>query len=132
VGPKHFQNKARREWWSIHIEAWQRSGVSRAVYCLQHRLDKKTCARWLKHLAGEEAARKLTEYQAELRRERRREDREKGLRRHQRRHFSVDTDVRNRGMQAFWAMHVEAMNWSEMGVREYAAALSASRAAQMA
>ena len=25
---KHFQNQARREWWSIHIEAWQRSGLS--------------------------------------------------------------------------------------------------------
>jgi hypothetical protein len=24
----------------------------------------------------------------------------------------VSTDVRNRGTQAFWAMHVEAMNWS--------------------
>ena len=21
MGPKHFQNKARREWWSIHISA---------------------------------------------------------------------------------------------------------------
>jgi transposase-like protein len=29
-------------------------------------------------------------------------------------------------MQAFWAMHVEAMNWSGMAVREYAAALSLS------
>jgi hypothetical protein len=34
--------------------------------------------------------------------------------------------VRNRGTQAFWAMHVEAMNWSGMGVRECAAALRLS------
>lgn len=122
MGPKHFQNKARREWWSIHIEAWERSGVSRKAYCRQHRLDAGTFARWLRALAGEEAARKLTEYQAELRRGKRREQREKG----QRRRFSVGTDVRNRAMQAFWAMHVEAMNWSGMGVREYAAALSLS------
>jgi transposase-like protein len=122
VGPKHFQNKARREWWSIHIEAWQRSGVSRKAYCRQHRLDEGTFVRWLKALAGEEAACKLTEYQAELRREKRLEQREKGLRRR----FSVSTDLRNRAMQAFWAMHVEAMNWSGMGVREYAAALSLS------
>ena len=81
VGPKHFQNKARREWWSIHIEAWQRSGVSQAEYCRQHRFDEKTFTRWLKHLAGEEAARKLVENQAELRREKRREEREKGLKR---------------------------------------------------
>jgi transposase-like protein len=126
VGPKHFQNKARREWWSIHIEAWQRSGVSQAEYCRQHRFDEKTFTRWLKHLAGEEAARKLVEYQAELRREKRREEREKGLKRRQRRCLSVSTDVRNRGTQAFWAMYVEAMNWSGMGVREYAAALRLS------
>ena len=114
MGPKHFPNEARREWWSIRIEAWQRSRVSRSVDCLQRRLVEKTFARWLKVVAGEGAARKLTDYQTELRREKRREDWEKGLRRHQRRRFSVDTDVRNRGMQAFWAMHVEAMNWSGM------------------
>lgn len=38
----------------------------------------------------------------------------------------MSTDVRNRGTQAFWAMHVEALNWSGMGVREYAAALRLS------
>jgi hypothetical protein len=59
-----------------------------------------------------------------LRREKRREEREKGLRKRRRQRFGISTDVRNRGMQAFWAMHVEAMNWSGMGVREYAAALS--------
>ena len=114
VGSKHFQNKARHECWSIHIEAQQRSGVSQAEYCRQHRFDEKTFTRWLKHLAAEEAARKLEEYQTELRREKRREEREKGLKRRQRRCFSVSTDVRNRGTQAFWAMHVEAMNWSGM------------------
>jgi len=126
VGPKHFQNKARREWWSIHIEAWRRSGVSRAAYCRRHRLDEGTFARWLNALTGEEAARKLTEYQTELRREKRREEREKGLKRRQRRRFSVSTNTQSKAVQAFWAMHVEAMNWSGMGVREYAAALSLS------
>jgi transposase-like protein len=126
VGPKHFKNKARREWWSIHIEAWQRSGVSQAEYCRQFRFDEKTFTRWLQHLAGEEAARKLVAYQTELRREKRREEREKGLKRRQRQRNSVSTDVRNRGTQAFWAMRVEAMNWSAMGVREYAAALRLS------
>ena len=109
-----------------HIEAWQRSSVLQAEYCRQHRFDEKTFTRWLKRLAGEEAARKLMEYQTELRREKRCEAQEKGLKRRQRRRFSVSTDVRNRGTQAFWAMHVEAMNWSGMGVREYAAALRLS------
>jgi len=126
VGSKHFQNKARREWWSIHIEAWRRSGLSRKAYCRRHRLDNGTFTRWLNVLAGEEAARKLVEYQTELRREKRREEREKGLRKRRRQAFGISTNTRNRAMQAFWAVHVEAMNWSGMGVREYAAALSLS------
>ncbi len=65
-------------------------------------------------------------YQAGLRRKKRREEREKGLKRRQRRHVSVSTDLRNRGTQAYWAMHVDAMNWSGMGVRECAAALRLS------
>jgi hypothetical protein len=125
-GSKHFQNKVRREWWAIHIEAWQRCGVSRAVYCLQQGLDEKTFVRWLNYLAGEDAARKLTEYQTELRREKRREEQEKGLRKRRRSAFGISTDVRNRAIRAFWAMHVEAMNWSGMGVREYAASLQLS------
>ncbi len=39
--------------------------------------------------------------------------------------------MRNRAVQAFWAMHVEAMNWSEMGVREYAAALQTLAASRI-
>ena len=123
MGPKHFRNKARREWWSIHIEAWRRSGISRKAYCRQHRLDEGTFVRWLNALAGEETAHKLTEYQTELRREKRREEREKGLRKTRRQRFGISTVTRNRALQAFCAMHVEAMNWSGMGVREYAAAL---------
>jgi transposase-like protein len=126
VGPKHFQNKARREWWSIHIEAWQRSGLSQRAYCRRHRLDQGTFARWLKALAGEEAARKLAEYQTELRCEKRREERKNGARKTRRQRFAISTNVRHRGLQAFWAMHVEAMNWSGMGIREYAVALSLS------
>jgi len=34
--------------------------------------------------------------------------------------------MRSRALQAFWAMHVEAMNWSGMSVLEYAAALHLS------
>ena len=28
VASKHFQNKARRQWWSVHVEEWRRSGLS--------------------------------------------------------------------------------------------------------
>ena len=34
--------------------------------------------------------------------------------------------MRSRAAQAFWAMHVEALNWSGMSVREYATALRLS------
>jgi hypothetical protein len=56
VGPKHFQNKARREWWSIHIEAWQRSGLSQRRYCKNHRLTDTTFTRWLRAITDAEAA----------------------------------------------------------------------------
>jgi len=61
-----------------------------------------------------------------LRREKRSEEREKELRKRPQRRFGMSTDVRNRVVQAFRAMHVQAINWSGMGVREYAAALSLS------
>jgi len=46
-------------------------------YCRQHRLGENTFRRWLKFLAGQEAARKLSEYQSEWRREKRRRARER-------------------------------------------------------
>jgi len=68
VGRKQYENRARRSWWSVHIEAWRRSGVSRRSYCRQHRLDQGTFARWLSVLDDVEALR----VQAELKREERR------------------------------------------------------------
>jgi hypothetical protein len=126
MGSRHFENKARQSFWLVHIEAWRRSGLSQTVYCRKHRLARNVFARWLKYLAGEEAARKHVEYQRELRREERRQQREKRGKKPQRQRYGVSTDVRNKAVQAFWAMHVEAMNWSGMGVGEYAAALSLS------
>ena len=126
MGSRHFENKARQSFWLVHIEAWRRSGLSQTLYCQKHRLARNVFARWLKYLAGEEAARKHVEYQRELHREERRQQREKRGKKPQRRRYGVSTDVRNKAVQAFWAMHVEAMNWSGMGVCEYAAALSLS------
>jgi len=94
------------------------------VYCRKHRLARNVFSRWLKYLAGEEAAGKHAEYLRELRREEQRQQREENGKRRQSRLYAVSTDMRSRGIQAFWAMHVEAMNWSGMSVREYAAAQS--------
>ncbi|WP_040594374.1 IS66 family insertion sequence element accessory protein TnpA, partial [Mesorhizobium metallidurans] len=123
---RHFENKARQSYWVVHVEAWRRSGLTRTEYCRVHRLTKDTLDRWLKYFAGNDAARKQAECQAELRRQKRLEERAKRQKKQARRRFAISTDVRNRAVQAFWAMHVEAMNWSGMGVREYAAALHLS------
>lgn len=111
MGPKHFQNVARREWWSIHIEAWQRSGLSQRRYCAQHRLTETTFVRWRKALG----VAKAQQIKAELLREERRERRRK-------RRIRLSTGMRSKAVQAFWAMHVEAMTWCGMSVMAYAKA----------
>lgn len=111
MASKHFQNMARQAWWSVHIEAWRRSGLDRTKYCRQHRLTKATFDRWLQYLEGEEAARKATELLQEQRRQRRR----RGA-------SPLCTSKRSIAVQAFWAMHVEALNWSGLAAAHYAAA----------
>ncbi len=111
MASKHFQNTARQAWWSVHIEAWRRSGLDRTKYCRQHRLTKATFDRWLRYLEGEEAARKATELLQEPRRQRRR----RGA-------SPLCPSKRSTAVQAFWAMHVEAMTWSGLAAAHYAAA----------
>lgn len=119
----HWENKARQFFWVVHVEAWRRSDLARSNYCDHHHLNRRTFKRWLDYLMGKDAARKHAEYQAELRREERLKAREKKPRRRQKVRFCANTDVRNKALQAFWAMHVEAMNWSGMGLSEYASAM---------
>jgi transposase-like protein len=115
VTSKHFRNAALREWWSVHVEAWRRSGLSQRAYCRHHRLTETTFSRWLKVLVGEKALRAKAELDREERRERRR-----------RRRVRVPRDRRCQATQAFWAMHVEALIWSGMSVSHYAATLHLS------
>ena len=115
MGSKHFENQARREWWSLHIEAWQRSGLSRRRYCRSHRLSADVFRRWVRLLVDDRAVRA----KAELEREKRLEKRiRKGKR--------LSSGTRSKAVQAFWAMHVEALNWSGMTVTHYALALGIS------
>jgi hypothetical protein len=93
VGSKRYGNKALRPWWSIHVEAWRKSGLSRRKYCREHRLCEETFTRWLNVLLGTEKLRA---------------DRE--LAREQK---------ANPAAQSFWAMHVEAQRWSGMTMRDY-------------
>jgi hypothetical protein len=121
VSPKHLQNKARREWWSIHIEAWQRSGLSQRRYCRMHRLTDTTFTRWLRAITDAEPAKIRAQYAKILA--------EHGERRRQRRGrpFKLTANRRNQAAQAFWAMHVETLNWSEMTRTHYAVATKLSK-----
>jgi len=119
VNLRHFENTAGKSFWVVHVEAWRQSELARTTYCRHHHLNRRRFERWLDHLMGKEAARK----HAQSLREACPQQRQKGPRRRQRQRFGVSTDVRNRVLRA---KHVEAMNWSGMGVREYAAALHLS------
>jgi transposase-like protein len=124
MGYRRSWEKAHSPYWSLHVEAWRRSGLSRTEYCRRHGLKKQTLDRWMKHLIGVEEARKHAEELRELRRkERRQRHKDTGGKMRQRRRFGVRTDARSRAVRAFWAMHVEALNWSGMSVRDYATAL---------
>jgi transposase-like protein len=109
VGAEYFKNKALGSFWSIHVEAWRRSGFSKRKYCRQHRLSVRTFDRWLRYLIDVETLK----IRAELRREERRE-------RLRKRRIPVSKDQRCRAVQAFWAMHVEAMRWCGMSMQAYA------------
>lgn len=102
------KKRARLEWWSVHVEAWRRSGLSRRIYCRQHRLTEKTFGRWLVRIEGAEALRA----KAELAREAKRNKAPRW-----------SSDARSRAVQAFWAMHVEAQTWSGLSFANYAKAL---------
>lgn len=116
AGRSHFDNPARRKWWSVHVEAWQRSSLSRKKYCRVNKLTDKTFARWIDVLTDAKMAKILVERAAAERRAKR-----------SRKGGKLTTDRRNRAVQAYWAMHVEALEWSGMTVREYAAALAISQ-----
>jgi hypothetical protein len=105
VASKHFQNEAPRAWWATHAEAWRRSGVSRTKYCREHRLTKATFNRWLMQLEGTETTRKAADFLRERRR---------------RGPSPVCKSKHSIAVQAFWAMHVEALNLSGLTATHYA------------
>src|SRR5215470_4113443 len=121
MGNRRSWANAHSPYWSLHVEAWRRSGLSRAEYCARHGLKTKTFARWMKHLVGVEEARRHAEELRELRRKERGRQRKETAQPRPR--FGARTDMRSRAVQAFWAMHVEALNWSGMSTGEYANAL---------
>lgn len=116
MASSHFDKPGKREWWSVHVEAWQRSGLSQKKYCAIHGLERGTFARWMNALTDAKMA-KLRVERVAL--ERRKSGPKRGLK--------LTRDRRNQAAQAFWAMHIEALNWSGITIREYATALRLSR-----
>lgn len=112
MASRYCDNRGKREWWSVHVEAWQRSGLSQVKYCNVHGLELGTFARCLNVLTDAKMAKMRVERVAV---DRKRVRTKKG--------GKLATDRRNRAAQAFWAMHVEALNWSGMSIREYATTL---------
>jgi hypothetical protein len=75
MGNRRSWANAHSPYWSLHVEAWRRSGLSRADYCVRHGLKVKTFTRWTKHLIGVEEARKHADQLRELRRKERAQQR---------------------------------------------------------
>jgi transposase-like protein len=102
MGRRVYDNKAKRAFWLLHIEACQKSGSTVAAYCRQHGLTSENFRRW---------RREITDWEARKSAERAR---------WKQRNRPVSADKRRKATQAFWAMHVEAWQWSGLALRDYA------------
>jgi DNA-binding transcriptional regulator YiaG len=109
VRRSQFQSAARRGFWTVHIQGWRESGLSMAKYCAHHRLPRRAFSDWRRAFE----ALHLIEDEAELQQARKRRKARPAL----------SKDAKSRFVQAYWAMHVEAMVWSGMSLGKYAAAL---------
>ncbi len=104
MGRLWWENRAKRAYWTTHLEAWLRSGLARTTYCREHRLNRRSFDRW-------KAALNITEsLRHKAARKRRRQSPPEG---------GAATD---KAVQAFWAMHVEALQWSGLTAQAYAQA----------
>lgn len=102
------RKKANRSWWQVHVEAWQKSGLTVTRYCAVHGLTTKSFNVWRREIVGWEA--------------------EKNAVAQRRRKYDqpISRDRRRQATQAFWAMHVEAWTWSGLTLREYSGSLRLS------
>jgi len=98
----YFESKARRAYWSTHIEAWLRSGVPRERYCREHGLDRATMKRWLTALQTPLPKRRKRLKTAAPRTKRR---------------LPASGSA---AFLAFWLMHIEAQRDSGLSVPRYA------------
>ncbi len=92
-----------RDYWAGHIEAWLASRLKRNDYCRAHGLPTSSMNCWVRRLAPHV----LTE-----------KEKRPGFGRH----HPSSRSARSKAVQAFWAMHVEAMLWSGFSAQAYAKA----------
>jgi transposase-like protein len=97
---------------AAHVAAWRETRFSVARYCRQQRIACAVFVRWVMAIEAAESPVNAEELSPRARR------RERGIR--------LPTTMKNQATQAFWAMHVEALNWSGMRLRAYANALHLS------
>jgi hypothetical protein len=130
MAPHRSWTKANNPYWSAQVESWFRGDQEAEEYCHRHKLACATFEQWARHLVSPEDLRKRAERLQKSRRKDAKRRAKKGVpkrpRRPPRYRYSVRTDSGPIALRAFWSMHVEAMNWSGMGLSEYAAALGLS------
>jgi hypothetical protein len=66
MGNRRSWETAHISYWSLHVEAWRRTGLGRAEYCDRDGLQTKTFARWMNHIIGVDEARKYAERTARI------------------------------------------------------------------
>lgn len=131
MAPRRSWAKANSPYWSSDVANWYRSTQDAQEYCRRRDLSVATFERWLRHLVSSDDLRKRAEKLRNLRKQTAARQHgktpPKRSKRPPRYRYSMRTDSGPIALRAFWAMHVEAMNWSGMGHAEYTAALGLSR-----
>ena len=108
MGGRAFDNPSKRAWWLVHFEAHRKSGLTVTKYCAAHGLCRTTFEQWRREITDWEARKSAN-----------------ALRR-RRVWTPISADRRRQATQAFWAMHVEAWQWSGLTVHDYCLALRLS------
>jgi hypothetical protein len=130
LAPRRSWAKANNPFWSNHVATGYRSALEADQYCRKLALSTTSLMRWARHLLSADDLGKRAEPQRSLPRKtskrQHKTEQSKRCRRYLRYRYGVRTGTGPVALQAFWGMHVEAMNFSGMGHAEYAAALGLS------
>jgi transposase-like protein len=130
MAPRRSWAKADNPFWSNHVTAWYRSALEAEHYCRKHDLSTTSLMRWAHHLLSGDDLRKHAERLRNLPRKLQKghdkKVQSKRRTRPPRYRYGVRTDSGPIALQAFWSMHVEAMNFSGIRHAECAAALGLS------